>query len=95
MERVADRLPVAVGVNPKVIVQDAPAARLCPQVLVWTKSVALGPPIEMLVIFTKALPLLVTMIFLVLLFVPTGTLPKGRVVADRPTKVPIPERDTL
>ena len=71
-ETLADRVPFAEGVNVTVTKQLAPAATLEPQVLVWAKSLAFVPVIEMLLMATATLPLLLSVIFLGRLFVPTG-----------------------
>jgi len=55
----AVRLPVAEGVKVKLTVQLALGATELPQVLVRTKSAALGPVTVTLAIFKVALPLLV------------------------------------
>ena len=47
------RVPVTTGVKVTLIVQEAPAARLEPQVLVWEKS----PLVTMLVMLRVAVPL--------------------------------------
>ena len=59
IESEAARLPLAAGVKVTLIVQLAPAATLDPQVLVWVKSPALEPEIEMPVTLKAALPVLV------------------------------------
>jgi hypothetical protein len=58
MLREALRLPVAVGVKVTLMVQLAPAATDVPQVLLWAKSPALVPVIEMPLIVRAALPVL-------------------------------------
>jgi len=55
MVKVPVRVPSTVGVNKTLIVQAAPAARLCGQVFVWEKS----PVITMLVMVKAAVPLFV------------------------------------
>jgi hypothetical protein len=52
--------------------QLAPEATLLPQVLVSAKSFALIPVMEMLMMFTAAPPLLVSVILFGRLLVPTG-----------------------
>ena len=54
--RVALRVPVAVGLNVRLIVQLDPAATLEPQLLVCAKSPLLVPVMAMLVIDSAALP---------------------------------------
>lgn len=55
MVNVPVRVPATVGANETLIVQAAPAARLCGQVFVWEKS----PVITILVMVKAAVPLLV------------------------------------
>ena len=59
MARAAARLPAAEGVKVTLIVQEAPAATLDPQLLVWEKSLALAPKTATLLMFKDALPELV------------------------------------
>ena len=59
MARAAARLPAADGVKVTLIVQEAPAETLDPQLLVWEKSLALAPKTATLVILNAALPELV------------------------------------
>lgn len=56
----AARLPRAAGVKVTLIMQFPPAATELPQLLVWAKSLALVPVITRLVIFSVALPVLLT-----------------------------------
>lgn len=56
----AIRLPSAEGVNVTLIMQFPPAATELPQLPVWAKSLALAPVISRLVIFSVALPVLLT-----------------------------------
>ena len=58
MVSVAARAPAAAGVKVTLIVQLLPPATELPQLLVWTKSVALVPVIVMLVIARAAFPVL-------------------------------------
>ena len=59
MAMVAARLPLAEGVKVTLIVQEAPAETLDPQLPVWEKSLALAPKTAMLVTLKAALPELV------------------------------------
>ena len=56
MARTAARLPLAVGVKVMLMVQLVPPATLDPQLLVWTKSLALVPDTAILVTLKAALP---------------------------------------
>jgi hypothetical protein len=60
MLKVAEREPVAVGVNVTPIEQFPPAITLDPQVLVCRKSLALVPAVEIAVMLSVALPELVS-----------------------------------
>ena len=68
---------------------------LLPQVLVSAKSFASIPVMEMLVMFTAAPPLLVSVILFGRLLVPTGWLPKVTFVGTSCTKVPVPVSGTF
>ena len=70
--RLPVRVPAAVGVNVTLTVQDAPAAMLLPQVLVWLKS----PVIAIVVTGAAAVPLLVTVTAWAALDAPVATEPK-------------------
>jgi hypothetical protein len=59
MARVAERLPLALGLNVTLMVQLELAASELPQLLVCAKSVALVPKMAMLLIVNAALPELV------------------------------------
>jgi hypothetical protein len=74
-ETSAVRLPFTNGLNVTLIKQIALEATFRPHVLVSAKSFASIPVMEMLVMFTAAPPLLVSVIFLARLLVPTGWLP--------------------
>jgi hypothetical protein len=63
IESVARRLPVAAGVNVTPIVQEAPAVRLVPQLLVCEKSPGLAPVIVTPLISSVALPVFVAVTF--------------------------------
>jgi hypothetical protein len=76
------RAPVAVGVKVTLIEQEAPAATLEPQVLIWEKS----PLAVMLEIVRAALPLFVSAIVAGELVVPTTWLPKLYDDGERATK---------
>ena len=56
---IAARSPDVVGLKVTLIVQLEPAPKLDPQLLLWTKSLALAPEAAMLVTFNDALPELV------------------------------------
>jgi hypothetical protein len=60
MLNVADREPVAVGVNVTPIEQFPPATTLDPQLFVCRKSSGLVPPNEIAVMLSAALPELVS-----------------------------------
>lgn len=55
-EIAAVRTAAEVGVKLTIMVQEAPAARVEPQLLVWPKLVALAPVTEMAVMARGALP---------------------------------------
>ncbi len=81
MLRVPVRVPDAVGVNVRLMVQLAPAATELPQVLVWAKS----PLAETLVRFSEALPVLESVTDCAALVVPTGWLANVSEEAERLT----------
>ena len=87
--------PVTCGVNVTVIVQFAPAARLVPQLLISEKLLACNPVIPMLVIDTVELPMLVTVKLCGALDVPTGSLPRFRLVVEELMAVPLPVKATV
>jgi len=72
IETLAERNPLAKGVNVTVIKQLSPAGTLLPQVLVSAKSLLSVPMIEIPVKFTATLPLLLSVILLERLLVLTG-----------------------
>src|SRR5229473_2781047 len=72
----ADRFPVAVGLNLTLMEQFALAATLPPHVLVCEKSPALVPVTAMLEIVNVAVPVLDRLTICTLLVVPTFWLPK-------------------
>ena len=74
------RVPVAVGVKVTLIVQEALAASVLGQLLVWAKSPALVPVSAMLLMVRSALPLLVNVTAWAVLVVLTCWLPKLRLV---------------
>jgi len=90
----AERLPLVVGSKVTLIVQLPPAATEVPQVLVCAKSPVLAPVSAMLETLSAAVPLLVRVAVSVPLVVLTASLPKARLVGERPaaTVVPVPER---
>jgi hypothetical protein len=69
-DKLALRLPVALGVNVTGIVQLAPAASDVGQLLVWAKSPAFVPPIAMLATLSEAVPELVSVTVWAALVVP-------------------------
>jgi hypothetical protein len=100
----AVRLPLADGVNVTLIGQLPPAAAELPQVLVSEKSLAFVPVTVMLVMLKAALPVLLRVTVCAALVIPTGWLPKPRLVGKRLTTgavpveavdVPVPERLTV
>lgn len=70
MLNVAERGPVAVGVNVTPIVQFPPGTMLDPQALVCRKSPELAPPTEIAVMLSAALPALVSITLCTGLVVP-------------------------
>ena len=70
MVKVAEREPVAVGVNVTPIEQFPPATTLDPQLLVCRKSPGLAPPTEIAVMLSAALPELVSVTLCTGLVVP-------------------------
>jgi hypothetical protein len=95
MVTLADRVPLAVGVNVTLIVQLAPAATLDPQVLVCAKSPGFAPVSEMLWI-VSVFPRLVSVIVCGLLVVPTSRLEKVIELLDSDTALwPLPLRFTV
>jgi hypothetical protein len=79
----AVRVPGAVGVKVRLIVQLAPAARELPQVLDCAKSPALAPVSETPAILTLAVPVLFTVTTWAVLVVPTVWVGKVRLIAER------------
>src|SRR5215471_4547051 len=69
--KVADRLPVAAGVNETLMVQLLPAATAVEQVFVWLKSPGLVPLNVIEVTFRFLFPVFVTVTFKGELVVPT------------------------
>lgn len=90
MLRVAVRVPVAAGVKVTEMVQVPPAGTLVAQVLVWTKSLALVPEIEMLVMGRAVVATLLKVMTFAALVVPTVCAAKVREVGCRETAVPDP-----
>ncbi len=95
----AVRDPLAAGVKDTTIVQLAPAATELPQLLFWTKSLALVPVKARLVILKVAVPVLVRVTHWDVLVTSTGWLEKARLVGERVAgpvaAVPVPERLTV
>ena len=87
------REPVAMGTKATLIVQDAFAARLVPQVLVSEKS----PPAAMLEIARVALPGLLSVTLCGLLLVPNACEANVKEVAESLAAgaLPVPERLTV
>ncbi len=79
------RFPLAPGVKVTLIAQFAPGAMADVQVFVCAKSLALVPLIAILLIVNEADPLFVTVIVCGELGVPTGTVPKSRLVGFKLT----------
>ena len=77
------RGPNWLGVKVTFSVQLAPAPRLEPQVLFWSKFVALVPVIPTLLITSSAPPVLVSVSTCGLLSVPTTNTPKLKLVGAR------------
>jgi hypothetical protein len=99
-ERLALRLPPAVGLKVTLMLQLALAARVpapTGQVVVWLKSPALVPVSPMLLMVRGAVPLLVSVTLWALLLVLTCRLPKLRLEGLKVTAgaVPVPERPTV
>jgi hypothetical protein len=65
------RVPVAAGVNVKLIVQDAPTATDVPQLFVCAKSPAFVPVMAILVMLNAAFPVLLNVTACAALVVPT------------------------
>ena len=61
-ERIAERVPLALGVKITLMEQLAPAASEVPQLFVWAKSPGLLPPNEMPVILRLDVPELLSVI---------------------------------
>ncbi len=76
----ADLLNVVVGLKVTPIVQEAPAARVAPQLLLLAKYAAPVPVRVMLLIEKDDTPLLVSVVLSIPLVVPTGTLTNLRLV---------------
>src|SRR5450631_1413001 len=103
MTRLADRAPVAVGLNLTWMVQFAPAAKPPPPMLqsplfvTIVKSLAFVPANDRLLIVSLVVPVLrlVSVTARVGPFVPTFTLPKFSDVGLRPTAVPVPVKATV
>jgi len=96
--RLPERLPAAVGVNVTLIVQ-LPMAATGVVVLqvVPLAATAKSPVTAMLLKLKGAAPVLVTVTGLAPLVVPSGWLPKGRIVGDSETTgvVPVPVSETV
>jgi len=89
------RAPCVPGVNVTVNVQLAPASTLFPQVVLSLKSVVLLPVNVTELMLTAFVPTLVKETVCGGLVCPRLTLPKFRLVGDRLTAVPVPERETV
>ena len=96
MLNVAVRLPAPVGLNFALIVQEAPGARLVPQLLVCVNEDAYVPVIPMLLTVNATAPLLLSVVVRVPLVVPTATLPNESDVGLTPAAtVKLRARDLL
>jgi len=99
IKTVAERAPVAVGLNVTLMVQLAPPATLEPQVLLCEKSPAFVPETPMLAMLKLVLPVLDSVTDFALLVVLMGWFPKPRLGAERPTAggvtAPVPESATV
>ena len=98
--RAAVRTPVADGVKVMVKMQFAPTARLAPQAFPKIKSAAFAPVTVMLVMFSVAVPLFVSVTVCAMLGIETVTFPKDKVVGFRVTDgtgaaTPVPESAAL
>jgi hypothetical protein len=95
MARLPVRAPLVLGWNLTLIVQEAPAGRCVPQLLVWVKS----PVVVMLEIPKATLWLFFSVTVWAELMVPTFCVPKvkedGVTVAGTTGAVPVPERLTV
>ena len=86
------RVPTAVGLNLTPIVQEAPRARLDPQLLVCEKSPLFVPVMVIPEMLMAVLPRFVMVTLVAPLVVPTVRLAKVMVVGDNDTPVPVPLR---
>ena len=89
MVNVAVRVPACVGANKMLIVQAAPAARLCGQVFVSRKA----PVITMLLMVKAVVPLFVRLSVWAALVVPAAWVPNVRLEAESDAKgwaTPVP-----
>ena len=86
----AVRSPVAVGRKVTLIVQDAPAARVVPHVVVRAKSPPLVPVIVMLLIDMLTFPPLRSVMLLAVLVVFNVCVPNAKEVGDRLAEGPVP-----
>lgn len=91
----ADRAPVAVGVNVTLTEQLACAARLGVHVVVRAKSAASIPAIAILVMLSVVAPTLVSVTVCGALVVPTVWLPKFKLAGENFITVPVPARETV
>lgn len=93
--RVADRVPVPVGVNVMLIVQLPPAATEPPQVFVWPKSPGLAPVNETPLTLREMLPVLFKVKVWAALVVPRFWLEKVRLPLVNPAMGALPVPVTL
>jgi hypothetical protein len=77
MVTAALRAPAAAGRNVTLMVQEAPAARVAPQVVVWVKSPLAVPVITMLESVSTAAPVFVSVTALAALVEPTDWFPNA------------------
>ena len=94
MLTVALLLPVAVGLNVRLILQLAPPLMLIPQSLESAKSPALVPVILILERLSRAVPVLVRTVVLEALVVPRAWVPNDNAFGLKLTTVPVPLRAT-
>ncbi len=93
-----ERAPAAAGAKVTRIAQLAPAATLVPQVSLLAKSPGLAPPSVRLEMWSCVPPLFVRVTVSGPLVVPTGWLPKAKLVAESETPdglVPVPESEIV
>ena len=100
MFKVAERFPLATGVNVMLNVQLAPIATEVPQSLLWAKSPGSGPPMAIPVTDSGELPVFVRVTFSGGLVTSNGWLPNDRFEVEKlttgaPASVAVPVRLTV